>query len=132
MAQTDRMIQSYLAEGVAALLPDYWGEESGTQVFTLQGVHRDSRSLPWLAEVLARFYRLDLAAVRRHTGRMLELRHHIPLPLADGLVLLPVKVRQAAVLGEHTAGYVNLLRVEKVEAVEGDGGDGKSAYSNLL
>ncbi len=121
MKQTDRMIQSYLEEGLVALLPDYRGEEGGTQVFTLQGVHRDPRSLPWLAEVLTRFYRLDLAAVRRHTGRLLELRHHIPLPLADGLVLLPVKVRQAAVLGKHTAGYVNSLQVE---AVEGDGGDG--------
>ncbi|RJX28441.1 MAG: Abi family protein [Dethiobacter sp.] len=80
--------------------------------------NQDARSLPWLVELLARFYRLDLAAVRRHTGRLLGLRHHIPLPLADGLVLLPVKVRQAAALGENTAGYVNLLQVKSVEAVE--------------
>lgn len=120
----DDTIRHYLAGGVVALLPEYRGGNGGfrvgTQVYTLQGAHYDSRSLPWLVEVLARFYRLDLAAVRRHTGRLLELSHHIPLPLAEGLVLLSVKVRQAAVLGENTTGYVNLLQVEHLEAVKGE------------
>ncbi len=127
MGQNDVLIQRYLEEGLVALLPEYREKEGGTQIFTLQGAYQDSRSLPWLAEVLSRFYWLDLAAVRRHTGRMLELRHHIPLPLAEGLVLLPIKVRQAAVLGEHTAGYVNLLHVERVEAVEGGVSDRTSS-----
>ncbi|MEW5919834.1 MAG: hypothetical protein AB1796_02550 [Bacillota bacterium] len=122
MGQNDGVIRRYLEEGLVALLPGYREGEGGTQVFTLQGAHRDSRSLPWMVEVLARFYRLDLAAVRRHTGRLLELSHHIPLPLAEGLVLLPVKVRQAAVLGENTTAYVNLSQVERVDAVGGGNG----------
>jgi hypothetical protein len=96
----------------------------------LQGAYRDCRSLPWLVELLARFYGLDLAAVRRRVGRQLELRHHIPLPLAEGLVLLPVKVRQAEIPGEITTGYVNLLQVEKVATprqMESVGSTGKEA-----
>ncbi|MEW5920957.1 MAG: hypothetical protein AB1796_08445 [Bacillota bacterium] len=108
---------------MVALLTGYQEGEGGTQVFTLQGAHHDLRSLPWLVEVLARFYRLDLAAVRRHTGRLLELSHHIPLPLAEGLVLLPVRVCQAVALGENTTGYVNLSQVESVEAVGGGNGN---------
>ena len=90
MGRNDAVIQRYLQEGSVALLPVYGGEDGGTQVYTMQGAHHDPRSLPWLVEVLARFYRLDLAAVRRHTGRLLELSHHIPLPLAEGLVLVAV------------------------------------------
>ncbi|MEW5921406.1 MAG: hypothetical protein AB1796_10780 [Bacillota bacterium] len=123
MGQNNEVIQRYLEEGLVALLPGYREGEGDTQVYTLQGAHHDPRSLPWLVEVLARFYRLDLAAVRRHTGRLLELSHHIPLPLAEGLVLLPVKVRQAAALGENTTGYVNLIQVEGVEAVNGENGN---------
>lgn len=130
MAKKDT-VQHYLAEGLVALLPVYGDERGGTQVVTLQGAHHDPRSLPWLVEVLARFYRLDLAALRRNTGRLLELRHHIPLPLAEGLVLLPVKVRQAAALGEHTTGYVNLPQVEYVEAVGGaNGASGETTEMN--
>ncbi|MEW5921682.1 MAG: hypothetical protein AB1796_12200 [Bacillota bacterium] len=58
MEQNDEVIQRYLEEGLVALLPGYREGEGGTQVFTLQGAHRDTRSLPWLVEVLARFYRL--------------------------------------------------------------------------
>ena len=118
MGRNNGVIQSFLAEGLVALLPEYGEEGGGTEVVTLQGAHQERRSLSWLVELLARYYRLNLAAVRRHTGRLLGLRHHIPLPLAEGLVLLPVKVRRAEVLGEHTAGYVNLLQVERVDAVE--------------
>ena len=121
MAKDDN-VRQYLEKGLVVLLPAYRDGDGGTQVFTLQGAHHDPRSLSWLVEVLARFYRLDLAAVRRHTGRLLELSHHIPLPLAEGLVLLPVKVRQAAALGENTTGYVNLLQVEGVKAVNGENG----------
>ncbi|HAP31989.1 MAG TPA: hypothetical protein DCQ14_02895 [Firmicutes bacterium] len=109
------ILQRYLEEGVVALLPVYREEGAGeTQVLTLRGTYRDCRSLSWLVELLARFYGLDLAAVRRRAGRQLELRHHILLPLAEGLVLLPVKVRKAGIPGETTTGYVNLLQVEKV------------------
>ena len=138
MGRNDAVIQRYLQEGLVALLPGYWEEEGGTQVFTLQGGHHDPRSLPWLVEVLARFYRLDLAAVRRHTGRLLELSHHIPLPLAEGLVLLPVKVRQAAALGENTTGYVNLIQVERTEAVGvgngnwGNGTNGENGETSVI
>ena len=125
MGYKNDKIQSYLEEGLVALLPSYedsngdWGGVGCTQVVTLQGVHGEQRSLSWLVEVLARFHRLDLAAVRRHTGRLLRLRHHIPLPLAEGLVLLPVKVRQTGKLGEQSGGYVNLMYVERVEEMAG-------------
>ncbi|MEW5922295.1 MAG: hypothetical protein AB1796_15410 [Bacillota bacterium] len=114
MVKKEDSVQRYLEEGLVALLPACGVEPGGTHVLTLGGTYHDPRSLSWLVELLARFYSLDLAAVRRHSGRLLGLRHHIPLPLANGLVLLPVKVRQATALEEGTAGYVNLLQVKDV------------------
>ncbi len=116
MEKKANLVQRYLEEGLVALLPGPGGREGGTLVLTLKGSYGDKRSLPWLVELLARFYRLDVAAVRRHSGRLLGLRHHIPLPLTEGVVLLPLKVAHSAppLPGEGTTGYVNLLQIEEV------------------
>lgn len=111
--QKNYAVRRYLEEGLVLLLPRGTMRAGVTRIFTLHGLYNDTRSLPWLLELLARFYNLDLKAVRRHSGKLLGLRHHIPLPLAAGLVLLPVKVdRETA--GEGTTAYLNLLQVKDV------------------
>lgn len=70
--------------------------------------------MPWLVEKLASYYSLNLLELRRRCGDLLGLRHHISLPLSERLVLLPVKVRQSAVLGETTTGFINLLQVKEI------------------
>lgn len=107
-------IEKYLQEELLALLPLYRDGAGETVVFTLQGRHQDPRGVPWLVEKLASYYSLNLLELRRRCGDLLGLRHHISLPLSERLVLLPVKVRQSAVLGETTTGFINLLQVKEI------------------
>ena len=122
----EEQIRHYLAEGIVALLPVYRAGVEGTAVFTLLQTYQAYHSLSWTLKLLARFCCLDLAALRRRSSRQLGVRHHIPLPLAAGLVLLPVKVREGEKLGETSVGYVNLLQIEET-AESGPAGAGCSA-----
>lgn len=107
-------IEQYLQEGLLVLLPRYQGEKSETLVLTLEDKHPDPRGVPWLVERLASYCNINLPELRRRCGGLLELKHHISLPLSGGLVLLPVKMRQAEVPGETTTGFINLLQVEQI------------------
>ena len=106
-------IEGYLKEGLLAIIPVY---EQGDRaaVLTLAGRRQEARSVPWLVEKIATCYSLDLVALRRRSGLLLNLKHHISLPMNESLILLPVKVRQALVPGETTIGYVSMLQVEGV------------------
>ena len=110
----ERDIEQYLEEGLLALVPFYEGDAGRTMVHTLQGEHRDRRGTGWLVQRLASYYHLDLGELRRRCGRLLDQRHHITLPLTSALVLLPVRARRSAALGETTMGYISLLQVEKI------------------
>ncbi len=85
MLKAEETVHHYLEEGLVALLPHYGERETGTLVFTLQQTHATAHSLSWSVELLARYLCLNLATLRRRSGKILGLRHHIPLPLSDGL-----------------------------------------------
>ncbi len=107
-------------QGLAFCLRD---KENKTIVFTFPEVVRDPRSVNWLVKRLAIYFSLDLGGLRRHCGKLLGLRHNISLPLDAGLVLLPIKMRQAETPGEVTTGFVNLLQIgEILPAGAGAGG----------
>ncbi len=107
-------IEQYIQEGLLALLPRYREGAGETLVYTTGGRHLDPRRVTWLVERLASYYSLNLPELRRHCGKLLNLRHHISLPLSGDLVLLPVKLRAAAVPGEITTGFINLLQVQEI------------------
>jgi hypothetical protein len=107
-------LEKYIQEGLLALLPRYQGGAGRTVIFTLKGSYPDPRGVPWLVKRLASYYSLNLPELRRHCGKLLGLRHYISLPLSEGLVLLPAKVRQAAQPGETTTGFINLLQVKEI------------------
>lgn len=111
----EEIVRKYLEEGLVALLPVYRGGVEGTEVFTLSQTYQLYHSISWSLELLARYCCVDLQSLRRHSRRLLEVRHHIPLPFSRGLVLLPVKVRDGAGLGETTVGFVNFLQIEGLE-----------------
>ncbi len=127
---SEASIQQYLAEGLVALLPVYRGNVEGTAVFTLKQTYQAYHSLAWTLKLLARFCCLDLTSLRRRSGAQLGIRHHIPLPFSQGLVLLPVKVREGATLGETTVGYINLLHIEGIAETCPTGADSTAAASS--
>lgn len=96
------------------MLPCYQDGAGGTVVFTLQGNYRDRREISWLVKKLASFYNINLLKLRRQCSRLLNLKRYVSLPFSSGMVLLPVKTRQAKRPGETTVGYFNLLQVAKI------------------
>ncbi len=114
MPTTDVNITSkYLREGLLAIIPAYETGEVGTIVHTLQGRQLDPHSINWMLKALAASYCLELTLLRRHYSRYLGVRRNISLPLAPGVVLLPVKMRKAQNLGESTIGYINLQQLQE-------------------
>ncbi len=120
-AETPRHPREYAREGLLALLPDYSQQEARTRVHTREGSYLDPRSVNWLVRITARHFWVDLDQLRRHYSRLLGQRHNISLPLDTGLVLLPLKTREAAAPGEVTTGYMNLPQVEQILPPPGPG-----------
>lgn len=106
-------IERYLQEGLLAVLPAYDGDAKAT-IYTGSESYREARSVPWLLNVIATYYSLDIIKLRRRCGALLNLKHHISIPINENLILLPVKVRQADYPGETTIGYVSMLQVEAI------------------
>ncbi len=110
----DNSIGQYLKEGLLAIVPVYQNKETGTIIYTLQGIHEDLRSVNWMVKMAAAHFCLELSRLRRYYGSLLGLRYNISIPLEAGLVLLPVKMRQAENQGEVTIGYINLMQVQDI------------------
>jgi hypothetical protein len=106
-------IEQYLQEGLLAMTPVYDNGDRA-EVLTKAARHKDPRTLTWLLRKIAAYYKLDLMALRRYYREYLELNHHISLPVTENLVLLPLKVRQAAAPGEVTIGFVSMQEIDAV------------------
>lgn len=72
----------------------------------------DPRRIRTLLEALARYYAVDLIALRQRCGQLLHGRNYLPIPLSSALVLVPLTL---SAIGEKT-GYINLLAVRAVES----------------
>ncbi|NLX90037.1 MAG: hypothetical protein GXZ07_00330 [Firmicutes bacterium] len=118
MPRKEERIQQYLEETIQALLPVYDGDGSGSLVYTRKNRFRDSRSLPWLVNRLAHYFSLDLAVLRKRSASLLNQKHHLSIPLSPDLILLPVKVRQAALQGETTIAYISLTEIENLQEIK--------------
>lgn len=103
---------------VAAIIPHYSPAGDGTRVLAVTGAACDMPQRP--GAVLARLARArytDLAALRRRMQTALNRRMLPPLPLAPGLVLVALKLRQPRVAGDPAHGWVNILAVRQVTAL---------------
>ena len=71
-------------------------------------VLEDCRRIRSLVTALARHYAVDLVALRQLCGQMLHRRNYLPLPLAAGLLLVPLPMAESP----ERVGYVNYLCIE--------------------
>ncbi|HOB34243.1 MAG: hypothetical protein GX090_04685 [Firmicutes bacterium] len=72
----------------------------------------DPRSIRGLVEALARFFAVDLVALRRRCSELLRGRNYLPLPFSPRLVLVPLPLG----CGGERMGYINLLEYKGVAA----------------
>ncbi len=119
-------MEKYLQEGLLALVPVY-DQHCQARVVTLKESHLEERSVKWLINNLALFYSLNLAHLRKRYGAILNIKHHIAIPIESELVMLPLKLRRARIPGDVTMGYVSMLHIAGVGSPPGseEGGAGK-------
>ncbi|SMC39659.1 hypothetical protein [Sporomusa malonica] len=100
---------------IAAILPCYSAVGDSTTIISADGSTTTLTSrVRAVIHRLARSRAIDLTALRANTRAATERKNLEPLPLAPGLVLVPVKVRQPRVAGDTTTGYVNFHTVTAV------------------
>lgn len=115
-------VAEVVEKGLAAFLPIY-DDGNVTQVLTSCGKEFVVRkTCKTVLKNLARFYNVDLVAVREYYGKAVNKKQGVPIPLTTNLLLIPVKARKNP-LGENdgTFGYVNFREIKQVA----DGTDGK-------
>jgi hypothetical protein len=107
-------IDYYLKEGLLALVP-YYKSGYKSVVITMKSSYPDKRAVSWLLQMIATYYLQDISLIRKHYGKMLELRNSFSLAFTQHLILMPVKLRKAAAPGENTIGYVLVSEIRKID-----------------
>lgn len=113
------MKQTKLLMSIAAIVPVY-GENGGnsTRIYFSDGSRYDyNLKLKTVLNRLARYFNYSLTHLRENYGTYLCCRHSAPLPLNEKLVLVPFKARIPHWPQDGSSGYVNLMAVEKTEAL---------------
>lgn len=102
---------------IAAILPCYQDYGDCTTVITATGIHLTLlKKVRTVIHQLARAQAIDLRALKQQTCAATGKIILQPLPLASGLLLVPLKVRQPRVNGDPCSGYVNFYAVTGVAA----------------
>lgn len=100
------------AHRIAAIVPQYTAAGDTTVILTTDGERlTQNRRVKSILTGLARAHAIDLCSLRRNSSRSTGCALHQPLPVAPGLVLVPVKARKPKVAGDNCTGYVNYYAV---------------------
>lgn len=105
----------FQCDSIAALLPRYTSEGDITTIISANGSQQEiKKSIATVLNRLARSRCLDLVTLKKKSSLVTETKILQPLPIAPGLVLVPLKVRHPKIPGDITIGYVNFHSVVKV------------------
>lgn len=118
--------QAFNADGLLAMLPSYGDKRIKTLVIKVDDVFLAPGSLKWNLGKLAETHNIDLAKLKKRCASLLDLQYNISIAIAPGLVLLPVKVRQAKGPGETTFGYVAHSAIDEI--IENNDCPGNASY----
>lgn len=106
---------SHPPETLAAVLPDYTPGGDCTALITADGTcSRSAVAIRSIIRRLARERAIDLAALKQKSAQATGQRMLHILPLADNLVLVPLKVRIPRVGRDNCTGYINACCVAAV------------------
>ena len=114
-------VAELMKDGIAAFFPIY-NDGNVTCVLTSSGKQFSiRRTCKTVLKNLAKFYNIDLTAIREYYGKAVNKKQGVPIPMTTNLLLIPVKSRKNP-LGENdgTLGYVNFREIKQVA----DGKDG--------
>lgn len=109
------MFKKLSCDCIAALIPTYTPEGDSTILIRTDGSYQKiDRRVKTVLNHLARSLSIDLVSLKAKSALATEKSNFQPLPLAPGLVLCPVKLRQPLVPGDTTVGYINFHSVSSV------------------
>lgn len=94
-------------------------------------MQEENCSLQAYLKRIARYYHVDLTALRASIGDLLDCSNNAPLPFHKHLVFIPVKVRRPLSKSDGATGYVNLSSIERVIPAESNHPDGVRGYLQL-
>lgn len=104
-----------LAKDIAAIIPQYAGNEDRTVILTNAGERFSYTSrMRTILKHIAYGLCLDLYAIKKHTAKATQQAILQPLPLSPALLLIPLKVRRPCTLGQPTIGYVNFYSIKNI------------------
>ncbi|MEG6585019.1 hypothetical protein [Dendrosporobacter sp. 1207_IL3150] len=102
-------------EQIAAIVPQYSTQGHGTTIISTTGLSSNTQSsVKTIIKRLARSRSTDLTALKARSSGATQRAILQPLPLAPGLVLVPLKIRKPIVRGDISTGYVNIHAVKAV------------------
>lgn len=110
------MLENILKMGLGAILPIY-KNGNVTKLITCDNKQIIcNRTCKTVLKNIAKFYGVDLVAVRNQYRSPLNKKYSIPIPLTENLLLVPIKVREKP-LGENdgTLGYINLNEIKELK-----------------
>lgn len=110
---------------IAALLPASHPEGGkATFLVTTSGEkYLDRRSIKWILKRLARYFNIDLAAVKENYGQLLGRKRYLPLPFTRHLIYIPLTACFEKEGIEKELSYISLLEIAGIK---------KEATSNFL
>lgn len=104
-------VANFAARFIAMRSLSFEGVGRVSQLVLQKGVFLyDPRRIRTLTEAMARYYAVDLTALRQRCSLLLHGRNYLPLPLTSALVLVPLPLGQ----GAEKTGYINLLAVKGI------------------
>lgn len=111
-------ILSHSSQRLAAILPCYSSNGDSVKLLTAAGTSTHSPiSIRTALRRLAKERAIDLVALKQQTAQATGQRILHILPLADDLVLVPIKVRTPQISRDHCTGYINCCYVEAVRSI---------------
>ncbi|WP_371372095.1 hypothetical protein [Sporomusa aerivorans] len=101
---------------IAAIIPCYTDLGDSTRIIMQNGgIITFPTRLKGVVQKLAKSRAIDLVTLKTNTRLTTARKNMTPLPIAPGLVLVPLKVRKPRIAGDVTTGYVNLQAVSAVK-----------------
>lgn len=109
----------HVRDDIIILKPVYTETGDATQVYLKDlSSFIDPRIIKSAVKALVRSYAIDLKAQRQMLGSHLGRKAVMPFYLGNNRVFVPIKMRNVIVESDPTYGYLDVLYLSRVEAVE--------------
>jgi len=106
-------------DSIVVLRPIYGPSGDSTELWTVEGMTVDRRSIRSLKKALARLYAIDLSAQGKKVAEIINRQTVLPFYLQPERVFIPLKMRNAMYPNDRCCGYVDVSYIETISTEKG-------------